>query len=125
KKDGMQQLSVIAQYADKTTEDVTHKAEWSTSNSSIVAVEAGLLRATGSGTAKVKASYGGKFVTVTTEVEVITKLVADQKKLVLKSGAAKQIAATATYSDKSTANITTGAEWTSADPQIATVANGL
>ncbi|MDH6352447.1 MULTISPECIES: Ig-like domain-containing protein [unclassified Brevibacillus] len=125
KKDGIQQLSVIAQYADKTTEDVTHKAEWSTSNSSIVAVEAGLLRATGSGTAKVKASYGGKFVTVTTEVEVITKLVADQKKLVLKSGAAKQIAATATYSDKSTANITTGAEWTSADPQIATVANGL
>ncbi|MDN4095219.1 Ig-like domain-containing protein [Brevibacillus agri] len=125
KKDGTQQLTVLAQYADKTTEDVTQKAEWSTSDSGIVTVEAGLLRATGSGKADVKARFGGKFITISTEVDVVAKLVVDQKKLVLNAGAAKQIVATASFTDKSTAAVTANAEWTSADPEIATVANGL
>lgn len=125
KKSGTQQLTVRVQYKDKTTEDVTHLAEWSSSDSDIASVDKGLVRANDSGKTRIKASYGGKSVTVPVEIEVISKLAVDQKRLALSAGATKQIIATATFSDKSTTDVTTGAEWESADTDIVTVTNGL
>lgn len=125
KKEGTAQLALTVSYSDKTTEDVTKTADWSTSDSEIAKVEAGLVTAVGSGKTKIKASYGGKTVTIPVEIEVISKLALDQKKLALSVGATKQVVATATYSDKSTAAVTEGAEWATADSEIATVEKGL
>ncbi|WNC15711.1 Ig-like domain-containing protein [Brevibacillus brevis] len=125
KKEGTQQLTLTAAYNDRTTENVTEQADWSISDSEIATVEAGLVTALQSGKAKIKATYGGKSVTIPVEIELISKLALDQKKLALRSGETKQIVATATYSDKATANVTEGAEWETADSKIATVEKGL
>ncbi|QRG68367.1 Ig-like domain-containing protein [Brevibacillus choshinensis] len=125
KKEGTQQLALTVSYSDKTTEDITKNADWSTADSEIATVEAGLVTATGSGKTKIKASYGGKSVTIPVEIEGISKLAVDQKKLALSVGATKQVVANATYSDKSTAAVTEGAEWATADSEIATVEKGL
>jgi len=125
KKAGTQQLALTAFYSDKTREDVTEKAEWSTSDSEIATVEAGLVTAVQSGKAKIKASYEGKSVKVPVEIDIISRLALNQKKLALSTGAAKQLAATATYPDKTKAAVTEEAEWTTADSEIATVERGL
>ncbi|GED29906.1 Ig-like domain-containing protein [Brevibacillus centrosporus] len=125
KKDGTQQLALTVTYTDKTKEDVTQKADWTSSDSEVATVEAGLVTAVDSGKTKVKASYGGKNVTLSVEVDIISKLAVDQKKLTLREGATQQITATATYSDKSTAIVTEGAEWFSGDSEVVTVENGL
>lgn len=125
KKAGTQQLNVRVQYTDKTTEDVTQQAEWTSSDSDIATVEKGLVTAISSGKTRVKASFGGKSVNVPVEIDVISKLTADQKKLALSVGGTKQVNATATFSDKSTADVTAQAEWESDDKEIVTVTNGL
>ncbi|MFD2369090.1 Ig domain-containing protein [Brevibacillus sp. GCM10020057] len=125
KKAGTQQLVLTAVYTDKTTEEVTALAEWSSADSEIATVEAGLVTATGTGKTKIKASYGGKSVTVPVEIEVIGKLTVDQKKIALTSKATKQITATATYSDKTTASVTDEAKWLSANKDVVTVEKGL
>ncbi|UKK96761.1 Ig-like domain-containing protein [Brevibacillus brevis] len=125
KKAGTQQLNVRVQYTDKTTEDVTQQAEWTSSDSDIASVDKGLVTAVSSGKTRVKASFGGKSVNVPVEIDVISKLTADQKKLALGVGGTKQVNATATFSDKSTADVTAQAEWESNDTEIVTVANGL
>ncbi|MFS0556239.1 Ig-like domain-containing protein [Brevibacillus sp. 179-C9.3 HS] len=125
KKAGTQQLTVRVQYADRTTEDVTQQAEWTSSDSDIARVEKGLVTAVDSGKTRVKASFGGKSVSIPVEIEVISKLSVDQKKLALSVGGTKQINATATFSDKTTADVTTSAEWESDDTEVVTVTNGL
>ncbi|MED4583308.1 Ig-like domain-containing protein [Brevibacillus choshinensis] len=125
KKEGTQQLTLTAHYSDKKTEDITKIAEWGTSDSEIATVEAGLVTAMNTGKAKIKASIAGKSVTIPVEIEVISKLALDQKKLALSIGTTKQVAATATYSDKTTATVTDGAEWATEDSEIATVEKGL
>lgn len=125
KKAGTQQLALTVTYSDKTTEDVTQKADWSTSDSGIATVAQGLVSAVDSGKAKIKAYHAGKSVTVPVEIEVIAKLAADQKKLALSLGATKQVSVTATYSDKTTAIVTEKAEWATANSEVATVINGL
>ncbi|MDF2679577.1 MAG: hypothetical protein K0R47_767 [Brevibacillus sp.] len=125
KKEGTEQLSLTVHYSDKKTEDITKLADWSSSDSEIATVEAGLVTAVNTGKAKIKASFGGKSVTIPVEIEVISKLALDQKKLALSMGATKQVAAIATYSDKTTATVTDGAEWVIADSEIATVEKGL
>lgn len=119
-----QQLAIMATYADKTSKNVTSEVSWSTSNEQVAKVESGLVTAVASGKAKIYASYQGKTVTIQTEVDQISKITADKKKLSLRLGELEQVKATAVFSDKSTSDITTTAEWTTDNSQIVTVDKG-
>lgn len=125
KKDGTQQISLQAVYSDKKKEDVTNLAEWESSNEEVVTVEAGLVTALESGKAKIKATYEGKSYTIPVEVDVVSRLMADQKKVALSIEGTKQVTLTAVYADKTTGVVSELAEWESADTEIVTVENGL
>ncbi len=120
-----QQLKVTAAYADKTTADVTAKTEWSTADRTVVTVDKGVVTAVGPGKSKIIGKYGNKTVTIPVEVDAVAKLTADQKKLTLRQGATQQLTVTATYSDKTTADVTAKMEWSTADRSIVTVDKGV
>ncbi|MGC5324433.1 Ig-like domain-containing protein, partial [Brevibacillus sp. SYSU BS000544] len=63
------QISVQALLTDKTSIPVTELATWSSDQSDIVSVKAGVITAHKKGTAKMKAIYGGKNVTITVKVK--------------------------------------------------------
>ncbi|HZG16582.1 MAG TPA: Ig-like domain-containing protein [Candidatus Bathyarchaeia archaeon] len=124
KKGGTQQLALTATYSDKTTADVTALADWSSSDNELARVEAGLVTAVQSGKAKVYANYKGKKLTIPVEIDVVSKLAANQKKLTLRAGATDKLTITATYSDKKTADVTELVEWTVQDSGIVQIEKG-
>ena len=60
-------ISIIANYEDNTTEDVTQKASYTSSDSS-VDVDKGIITSSAEGSATVTISYGGKATTLKVEV---------------------------------------------------------
>jgi hypothetical protein len=58
------QISASAQMSDGSTQDVTAKATWASSNPEIASVQAGLLVGIRLGTAKITAGYGGYLSTM-------------------------------------------------------------
>jgi Bacterial Ig-like domain (group 2) len=61
-------VKLTALYNDGTKQDVTGRADWSTSNSKVVDCEDGTISAIGPGTATVHAEFEGKTVTIHVEV---------------------------------------------------------
>ncbi|KAA2292507.1 cadherin, partial [Clostridioides difficile] len=66
-------LVANAEYIDASTENVTSKATWTSSNPDVVYVSNGDLIAYKSGTATITVAYGGKTVKFTVNVDVADK----------------------------------------------------
>jgi uncharacterized protein YjdB len=123
-----QQYTATATYGNNTTGDVTSQVTWSTTPTNVATISsAGLLTAGALGTATVKAQSGG--VIASTGVTVTTKTVTsisiappNPTPLSLSLGPTTvQFTATATYSDGSSANVTSIATWTSVPTSVATI----
>lgn len=113
------QLTAMAQLSDGTSKDVTTLAAWSSSDAQIATVTGGLVTVVGGGEVEVRATYQDAS-------GVIRLLVAPLPVTSLAiSGTTTadrfQLTATARLSDGSSQNVTNLAEWTSSNPQIATV----
>lgn len=119
-------LTATALYSNKTTENVTIQADWTTDAPQVATVYNGTISAKAEGQAIVMATYMGESqavqVTVTPKVKALTK---DKQKLTLRKNEQARIALTATYSDNKTDNVSDKAEWTSEDDSVATVVNGV
>ncbi|WP_134685465.1 Ig-like domain-containing protein [Brevibacillus migulae] len=124
KKGATQQLALTATYKNGTSADVTALADWSSSDNELARVEAGLVTAVDSGKVKVYANYKGKKVTIPVEIDVVSKLAANEKKLTLRAGAAEKLTITATYSDKTKADVTELVEWTAQESGIVQIEKG-
>lgn len=113
------QLTAMAQFSDGTGKDVTTLAAWSSSDAQIASVTGGLVTVVAGGEVDVRATYQ--------DVSgVIRLLVAPPPVTSLAiSGATSadrfQLTATARLSDGGSQNVTNLAEWTSSNPQIASV----
>lgn len=118
------QLQLTATDSERGVDDVTLKAEWSTSSDKVADVVDGLVTAYGSGKATITAKYGGKTVTVPVEVDIAKKLVVNKKSLSLKSGGTDTLVLTAVFSDNSEKDVTAAADWTTANYNIADVDAG-
>lgn len=68
------QVSATATWSDGTTADVTASAAWTSSNSQVATVAAGLVTAVGLGDAQVAATYGGKITTADVVVHRNTRI---------------------------------------------------
>ena len=124
-----QQLTATATYSDQTTANVTTTVSWMSSNAAFVTVNsAGLATGVGAGSTSVTASLSG-----VTGTDMLTVAAAQQKTLAsiavtplnpsISVGATQQLTATATYSDQTTANVTTAVSWMSANAAFATVSS--
>lgn len=126
-----QQINAQGMFSDGSTEDVTDQASWTTGDANLATVDdtpgtRGLVTGKATGEVIITAALGGytadSRVTVT-PVKLISISVTPNP-LLLPLGAVRSLKATATFSDRSTADITETAEWTTTDPNVATVGNG-
>ena len=124
-----QQFHATGTYTDGSTADLTSSVTWSSSDPSLATVDAnGLATGVGVGTATVSATSGAvrgsAFMQVTPAV--LGSLAVDPVLASVPAGATQQFRATGTYTDGSTADLTSSVTWSSSDPGLATVdANGL
>lgn len=118
------QLVLKATYANGHTEDVTAKANWSSSNEDVAYVAGGHVTAFTSGEAKVSASLGGKSASVTVDVDIPRKVKTEPETLVMQSKEQYQVQLIAEYADGNETVITDKAEWSTSSDKVATVENG-
>ncbi len=121
------QLTATARYSDDTSEDVTARVAWASSANDVATINVGglpgSLRAARVGTAQVLATLddvtGTAAITVS-EAELVSIDVTPTNPS-LARGTSVQLVATATYSDATTADVSSSATWASGNDAIATV----
>ena len=121
------QLTATASFADGSTQDITARVDWSSSAAGVATVSAsGSVTGVAAGTAAITAELDGATGTVTIDVTAspLTAIAVTPAIPTLPLGTHQQLAATATFGDGSTADVTAMAMWTTDRPQIATVSAG-
>jgi len=119
------QLTVVANYSDGSTQDVTNSATYTSSNPSVVTVSSGgLISAVNIGSATITVDYGSKTAEVpVTVTAVVESLKVTPSSVSLPTGRTQQLSVTANYSDGSTQDVTNSASYNSSDPGVATVSS--
>ncbi|PQP83809.1 cadherin [Paenibacillus sp. PCH8] len=113
-------LVANAEYIDASTENVTSKATWTSSNADVVYVSNGDLIAYKSGTATITVAYGGKSVKFTVNVDVADKYEMDKKKASVAVGGTTSAKVLAIYGETSK-DVSEDATWSSSSDKIAEV----
>ncbi|NQF14731.1 hypothetical protein HPY31_12505 [Brevibacillus sp. HB1.3] len=118
-------LTATAIYVSGKTEDVTVKTEWTTQDANIASVYAGQITAKSVGKSTITATYMGKPVVVGVNVtKKVKALTTEDQTLNVRIGNTANVKLTAVYSDGTTEDVTTKADWSIDNPAIATVVNG-
>ncbi|MGE6229030.1 Ig-like domain-containing protein [Paenibacillus chitinolyticus] len=124
KKNGTEQLNLKATYADGSSDDITARADWSSSDENIVSVVKGKLFANATGEVTVTAKYGTKTVSVVVDVDVPKRLEAEKDTLFLQTGKEEQIVLWATYADDTKEDVADEAKWTVDNEAVVSVTDG-
>jgi hypothetical protein len=127
---GTQQYTATGTYSDSSTQNVTSQATWSSSKPTVATIStSGLATAVSAGSTTISAALSGVTGSTTLTVQTPPTLVSiavtplNATNLV---GGTQQYAATGTYSDSSTQNVTSQAAWSSSKTTVATIsASGL
>jgi hypothetical protein len=120
----IKQITVTATDPLDVEKDVTTEAEWKSSNAQIVQVAKGTVTPVTRGKATLTATYGGKSVTISVEIGVVSELRVDQRFISMKAGSSMTVQLTAVLSDGSTRDVTSAASWKTSSYKVADVANG-
>lgn len=121
---GTKQLKLTATLAAGGSSDVTGSAAWSSSDSSIVSVDEGLVTANKSGSAVITATYNDKSIAITVDVDVAKYLDVTPSKLSLSAGATSNLTVKATYADGTTDNVEASASYASSNENAAFATKG-
>jgi hypothetical protein len=120
-----QQFTATGTFSDTSTTDVTNNVTWSSSTPTIATVSAtsGLAQTLAVGSTTITATSGSVSGSDTLNVTgaVLESFLIVPNPAFSGVGLTTQLAATGTYSDGSTANLTTMATWASSAPAVATV----
>jgi phospholipase C len=124
-----QQFVATGLYADGSTQDLTSSVSWSSSQPAIAAITtAGLASGLGGGSSAITAALGTISVTATLSVNplALVSIAVTPGNASIALGTNQQFAATGTYADGSTLDLTASTTWSSSAPSVATVnASGL
>nr|WP_269456777.1 Ig-like domain-containing protein [Thermanaeromonas toyohensis] len=121
-----QQLTVVANYSDGSSQDVTSSATYSSMNPSVASVSSsGLVTAVNTGSTAITVSYGSLStqVPVTVTAAVVDSLTITPSSVTLPKGGTQQLTVTANYSDGSSQDVTGSASYSSSNPSVATVSS--
>lgn len=121
-------FKATADYNDGTSADVTKNPSvtWTSSDSAVVTVTSGALKAMGKGMATITASYKGRSYTGNVKVTpALTSLTPDQTTVTLSTGGTDAtIVLEALYVDSTTEDVKQFAKWTSSNSKVVTVTGG-
>jgi hypothetical protein len=126
---GTQQYVATGKYSNGTTANLSALATWSSSAPTVVSISAaGLAKVLSSNSAavSVSASYGSvnSNVSLITVPPVLTFIAITPASISVGLGAQQQYAATGTYSDGTTQNVSSTVTWISANPSLVSVTAG-
>ncbi len=120
------QLAVTATYSDGATADVTGTSTFSSATVANATVgTTGMITGVAAGSSVVTANFGGKTASTTATISAVTlsSIAVTPANATVALTGKQQFVATATYSDNSTAIVTSSVTWTSAANATATVLN--
>jgi hypothetical protein len=120
------QLATFATYSDGSVVNVTANSGFVSANPAAVSVaNTGLMTGVAAGSSNITASFSGKtaIATATTSGATLSSIAVAPANAAVAIGGTQQFVAVGTYSDNTTAVITSTAKWTSANTGIATVLN--
>ncbi|HEY6006727.1 MAG TPA: DUF3443 family protein [Geobacteraceae bacterium] len=121
-----QQFRATGTYSDGTTQDLTASVAWKSSNTGVATISAtGLATPVGPGTTTITAASGnisGATVMTVTSATLVSIAVTPAAPNIA-VGATAQFAATGTFSDNTTQDLTTQVTWSSSAPAVATISN--
>lgn len=126
-----QQFTATGTFSDQTVQDITSLVTWSSSNASVGTVSNasgtnGLFTSLSQGTTGITAKLSGvtsNSATIQVTPAVLVSIAVTPTSASIIAGSTQQFTATGTYSDGSTKDLTTSANWVSADTSIATISN--
>ncbi len=122
---GTQQFKATGKFSDGSTKDITSSVQWSSSDSNIASVSAGLATGKGIGSATISAQSGTIKATATLKVTSsppsLVSIQVTPGTAAIAAGATQQFVATGTFSDGSTQDLTGAAQWSSSDSNVASV----
>jgi trimeric autotransporter adhesin len=119
-----QQFTATGNYTDGSSADLTALVSWSSSSNGIATVSAaGVVAGMTAGTTNISASLGGVLgsTSVTVTAPSLVSISVTPVGLTLGIGISQQYVATATYSDGSSADLSSGVTWSSSSTSVATV----
>jgi hypothetical protein len=123
-----EQFTAIGSYSDKSTKDLTTQVVWSSATTGVATISgapgsqglaAGLTTGRSAISATLDGITGSTVLTVSPAVLLSIALVQGTSSIV--QGSTDQFTATGTFSDKSTANLTSLVTWESAAPLVASI----
>lgn len=120
---GTYAASIILDYgADKASEQVTDKVEWSSNKEDIAKIdEKGVVTGISSGTATITGKYDGKSYTMTVEVGLVSDLTSPQSLIIMSTGDKKTIDLSAVNDPEAADGLNKRATWKSSNPSVASV----
>ena len=119
-----QQFSATGTYSDGGTRDVTSVVAWASSSNAVATIDVnGLLTAISAGSTTVSAALNGvtQSLLITVTTPTISSISVSPVGLTLAIGINQQYVVTAFYTDGSSADLQSGAVWSSTSPAVATV----
>jgi Bacterial Ig-like domain (group 2)/PQQ-like domain len=117
-----QQFTAAGTYNDGSTANVTSLASWTSSSPAVATINStGLATGIAAGSSTIQASLSGFSSTAALTVATVTSIGVSPTSLTIAVDTAQQLTATATYSNGSTADISSSATWTSSAPAVAFV----
>lgn len=122
------QLKATVVRSDGSTEDVTQKATWTSSDEAVASVSAeGLVSGHQPGTSVLSATFEGTKgeVTLTVSDATLRELQVTGPDTGLARGTQSQLTATGVFSDGSTQDLSASVAWTSSDPSVVEVVTEL
>jgi hypothetical protein len=120
------QLSARGKFSDGSTQDLSSAVAWSSTPSGIVITSGtGLVTAKSPGAANVTATSGSISGMAQMQVSDIVSLTVVPASSVLVLRGSEPLTALVTFADGSTQDITKSVSWSSSDPGIASVSNGV
>ncbi len=121
-----QQFAATGTYTDGTTQDVTSVVTWSSSSATVAIISNsvdsyGLATSSGQGTANISATYNSisSSIQITVTGPALVSIVIAPAAAAIPLATSLQFAATGTYSDGSTQDLTASAVWASDSPTVA------
>lgn len=124
-----QYVLIKAIYSDGKEKDVTRLVSWKMSDPLIATVTGGKITGKAEGAVTITANMDGKEVPISVVVKsqekTVSKIAIDKTNATLKANETIQLKVTATFSDKTTENVTEQIEWTVKNGKIASVDKGV
>jgi trimeric autotransporter adhesin len=122
------QLSATAIYSDNSHQDVTKRAVWTSSNTTIATISSAdaSAKAVATGTVTITATYLNQAANATLVITPATlmSLAVTPQSPAIAAGTQQQFTVIGTFSDNSTQDLTTDVTWTSSKPDVASIGAG-